>query len=220
MIRKSDWLLLFLILSTFVVGIIVYPQMPDQVPMHWNIQGEVDRYGGKFQGTFMLPLMILGLFFLFLLLPKLDPRKENYQGFKRTYGIIQWSIQFFLVVMYFLTLYHSLVPKNEIPKFLQISFAVPFLVSVLFIVLGNYMGKVKDNFFVGIRNPWTLSSKEVWYKTHRLASKLFVISGILGIIGSFFGGSIAFIMLLGPVILSVILPMIYSYVIYRKELKK
>ena len=79
------------------------------------------------------------------------------------------------------------------------------------------MGKIKDNFFIGIRTPWTLSSKEVWYKTHRLAGKLYVVSGILGIIGSFFEDIITFIMLLGPVIVFNIYLVVYSYFEYKKE---
>ncbi|WP_339063883.1 SdpI family protein [Tepidibacillus marianensis] len=217
--RKSDWILILLILSTFITGIALYSHMPDQVPIHWNLKGEVDGYAGKFQGTFMMPFLSLGMFLLFLFLPKLDPRKANYQDFRKTYEIILWAIQLFLIVIYYLTMYHAMVPAKDIPKYLQISFVVPLLVSILFIVLGNYMGKVKDNFFVGFRNPWTLSSKEVWYKTHRLGGKLFVISGILGIIGVFFGGTVAFILLLVPIILSSIVTMAYSYFVFQEEMK-
>lgn len=215
--RKSDWILLFLVLSTFLIGFLLYPQLPEQIPLHWNIKGEVDKYGDKWFGTFIIPGMNLLFFILFFILPKIDPRKENYQKFKQVYTIFRWSMHLFLVLLYLIILYYGIKGTKETPSYLEVSFIVPFFVSLLFIIIGNYLGKIKDNFFLGIRTPWTLSSKEVWYKTHRLASKLFVFSGLLGIIGSLFTGMVSFIMLMVPLMLSVIYTIIYSYTEYQKE---
>ncbi len=215
--KKMDWILLIFILSTFGIGFILYSQLPEQIPMHWNISGEVDRYEDKLMGILVMPGMNLVFFVLFLVLPKIDPRKENFQKFGQVYTIFRWMIHLFLAILYFLTLYHALKGPEEIPSFLRISFIVPFLVSLLILLIGNYLGKIKDNYFIGIRTPWTLSSKTVWYKTHRVASKLFVLSGILGMIGSFFQGTISFILLLVPLFASVIYITIYSYIAYRKE---
>jgi len=217
--KRSDWLLLLLILSTFILGFILYPKLPEQVPMHWNIHGEVDRYEDKLIGILAIPGMNLLFFLLFLVLPKVDPRKENYQKFNSVYTIFRWMIHLFLTVLYLIILYHALKGPEAIPAFLNISFIVPFFVSLLILLIGNYLGKIKDNFFIGIRTPWTLSSKEVWYKTHRVASKLFVLSGVLGMIGSFFQGIISFILLMVPLLSSVVYITIYSYVAYKKEQK-
>jgi len=218
--KKIDWAVLILIFSTFIIGIYLYPQLPEQMPIHWNINGEVDDYANKLFATFLLPTLNLGIFILFILLPKIDPRKENYQKFTGSYIIIRHSVHLFFVLIFFITIYQSLKGTEDIPKYLDVSFIVPFTVSILIIIMGNYMGKIKDNFFVGIKTPWTLSSKEVWYKTHRLTSKLYVISGIFGLIGSFFGGVISFIMLIVPLTASSFYAVLYSYLEYRKESNK
>ena len=217
--KRSDWFLLFVIMFSFLIGFYFYPKLPDQIPMHWNIQGEVDSYGGKLLGTTAIPGLNLVLFVLFILLPYIDPRKENYQKFSRVYTIFRWTMHLFFVILYLLTLVYALNEGKELPSYLSVSFVVPLFVSILFIIIGNYLGKIKDNFFIGIRTPWTLSSKEVWYKTHRLASRLFVLSGFLGLIGSFFQGMISFIMLMVPIMISTIYILIYSYLEYRKEKK-
>ncbi|KXG43120.1 SdpI family protein [Tepidibacillus decaturensis] len=217
--KKSDWFLLAIILSTFAIGLILSPQLPDQIPTHWNIQGEVDSYGEKWQAILLFPGLNLFLFFLFFVTPKIDPRKESYAKFAGVYIVFRWSIHLFLALIYLLTLLYAIKGADQIPNYLRVGFIVPFLVSVLFIIIGNYSGKIKDNYFIGIRTPWTLCSKEVWYKTHRLAGKLFVITGILGIIGSLFQGMIAFILLIGSLLISVGVITLYSYLQYQKEIK-
>ncbi len=217
--KKIDWFILTLILFTFAIGIYLYPRLPEQIPIHWNIKGEVDSYGSKLFGTFLLPTLNLVLFGMFLLLPKIDPRKENYQKFTGPYKIIRHTMHLFFVLLFFVTMYQSINISEDKIKFLEVDFIVPFTVSILIIIFGNYLGKIKDNFFVGVRTPWTLSSKDVWYKTHRLTSKLFVISGILGIIGSFIGGNLSFILLIIPILLSSLIAVLYSYFAYQKELK-
>jgi len=217
--KKIDWTILILILFTYIVGIYLYPKLPEQIPIHWNIEGEVDFYGGKLFGTFLIPTLNLFFFAMFVLLPKLDPRKENYQKFTGSYKIIRHTVHLFFILLFFVTMYNSLNVKEEMPKYLEISFIVPFTVSILLIILGNYLGKIKDNFFVGIKTPWTLSSKNVWYKTHRLASKLYVLSGILGLIGSFFNGTISAILLIVPILTSTVVIVFYSYFEYQKEIK-
>jgi len=216
--KKTDIFALSLIVFSFGIGIYLYPQLPDQMPMHWNTQGEIDTYGSKIYGTFLVPSINILLFFLFFYLPKIDPRKQNYEKFSDVYQMLRSIIIIFLSIIYLLTLYYSLNDMDNVPSYLKISFLIPMLVSILFILIGNYLGKVKDNYFVGIRTPWTLNSKEVWYKTHRIGAKLFVLSGVLGVIGSFFEGTISFIMLIGPILISVVYLFMYSYIEYKKEL--
>lgn len=217
--QKKDWILVLIILASFIVGVIYYPNIPEQMPMHWNIHGEVDNYMSKDIGVFLFPGINLMLFILLIVLPKIDPRKKNYEQFNRVYVILRWSIVLFFSIIYLATIFYSINDTEDIPELLEISFIVPFLVSILFIIIGNYMGKLKDNFFVGIRTPWTLSSKTVWSKTHRLGGKLFVLSGLLGMIGSFIGGNLAFILLIVPIMATAIFIIIYSYVIFQKETK-
>jgi len=220
MLKKSDWLLLAFIVFTLIAGISLYSSLPEQVPSHWNIKGEVDDYSNKFFAIFFFPGINFVLFVLLIVLPKIDPRKRNYEQFKGVYNIFRWIIHLFLGIIYLLTLIYAVWDSAAIPTFMQVSFIVPFLVSLLFIIIGNYLGKIKDNFFVGVRTPWTLSSKEVWLKTHRLTGKLFVLSGVIGMIGSFFGGTAGFIMLFIPIIATSLFSILYSYFAFQQEQKK
>lgn len=215
--KRSDWFLLGLILVSFIPSIIFYPKLPDQIPMHWNLSGEVDRYGDKLYGAFFSQGVNLFVFFLLLITPKIDPRKENYQKFQKAYTIFRWAFAITFIIISQLTLVYTLIDMENLPSYLDISFIIPILVSALLIVIGNYLGKIQHNYFVGIRTPWTLNSEKVWHKTHRLAGKLFVFTGISGIIGSFFAPIVTFAMLIGPVIITVVVTTLYSYLQFRKE---
>ncbi len=215
--KRSDWFLLSLILISFIPSILLYPKLPNQIPMHWNLAGEVDRYGDKLYGAFFSQGLNLFLFFLLLFTPKIDPRKENYLKFHKAYTILRWAMGIIFVIISQLILMYTVYDMKNMPSYLDISFVIPILVSMLFIIIGNYLGKIQHNYFVGIRNPWTLSNEKVWYKTHRLGGKLFVLSGVLGIIGAFFSSYVTFLMLIGPILITVVITTVYSYLQFRKE---
>jgi uncharacterized membrane protein len=197
-------------LATLAFGIYLYPQLPDKIPTHWNFQGEVDGWSGKAFGVFFFPLLNLILYPLMILLPRIDPRRQNYIYFSRAYAVIRVTLHFFFAIIYVI----SLLAALGYP--LEISFIVKFFVSLLFVVLGNYMGKIKHNYFVGIKTPWTLANEEVWYKTHRLAAPLWVAAGILGMVLSFFQQIWASYIMFGSIIVIVVIPMVFSYLFYRQ----
>ena len=149
---KQEWPLLAILLLTFLAAAAVYPMMPDQVPIHWNAAGQVDGYGSRAFGAFFLPVMNLGIYVLFLVLPKLDPRKENYAKFGSSYRFIRYTFHFFMVYIFVITLLASLGYGVSIDRL------VPIGVALLFIVLGNYMGKIRHNYFVGFAfpGPWPM----------------------------------------------------------------
>lgn len=208
---KREWPLLLILVVTLIAAIMVYPRMPEQVPIHWNAQGEVDNYGSRLFGTFLLPLLNILMYILFIILPKLDPKRANYSKFDSSYLTIRYSMHLFFALMFGVTAAVSLGYPVQIDKW------IPAGVAVLFIVLGNIMGRVRHNYFVGFRYPWTLANEEVWRRTHQFGAKLMVIGGFAALLGVIFTrGSVSFIVLMAGLLIPTIITTIYSYVIYKQ----
>ena len=210
--RTTTILVLIMIAATTVAGLLLWNRLPDQIASHWNINDQVDGYMPKFWGVFLLPLITLGMFLLFLLIPTIDPLKANIAQFREAFNLFIVLIVAFMLYLYSLTLVWSLGYDN-----FKMSGALLPALGLLFIVIGFMMRQAKRNFFIGIRTPWTLSSDAVWNETHRLGAVLFMISGALAFIGGFFGGSTAFWLMLAPLMISTIFLLVYSYVLYRRE---
>jgi len=183
--------------------------MPDQIASHWNAKGTVDSYMPKIVGLFLMPFVTLALFFLFLLIPSIDPLKNNIKKFRKYYNNFVLIIILFLFYIYLLT-----ILWNFNYKFNMTMMMIPVL-GVLFIYIGYIMKNLKRNWFIGIRTPWTLSSDKVWDKTHNLGSKLFMLSGIIILIGSFFEDYIFWFIFI-PIIITVLWTFIYSYLEWKK----
>lgn len=188
-----------------------FNKFPDVVPTHWNITGEVDGWSSRFIGAFIIPLIITICYIVFLLLPKIDPRKERYEQFMRPYKIIQNIILAFLLILYLLTSFSILGWPISIAK------VVPLMVGLLFIVLGNYFGKIKRNWFIGVKTPWTLSSEEIWNKTHRLSGKIFILGGFIFVFIPWLPVNLRMFLFIFVIILTTVLPIAYSYFLFRKN---
>jgi uncharacterized membrane protein len=212
--KATSILVLILIGLSMFAGAMLWNQLPEQMASHWDINDEVNGFIPKFWGVFLMPLITLAMLGLFLVLPGIDPLKENVAQFRESFNFFIALISAFMLYIHGLTLAWSLGYQN----FKMSAAMLPFLGS-LFIAIGLMLRKSKRNFFIGIRTPWTLSSDSVWDKTHQLGSVLFMASGALAIIGGFFGGTIAFLMMFVPLIGSSLLLVIYSYVLYRIETK-
>ena len=212
--KATSILVLILIGLSMLAGATLWNQLPEQMASHWNANDEVNGFMPKFWGVFLMPLITLAMLGLFLVLPGIDPLKENVAQFRESFNFFIALISAFMLYIHGLTLAWSLGYQN----FKMSAAMLPFLGS-LFIAIGLMLRKSKRNFFIGIRTPWTLSSDSVWDKTHQLGSVLFMASGALAIIGGFFGGTIAFLMMFVPLIGSSLLLVIYSYVLYRIETK-
>jgi uncharacterized membrane protein len=162
----------------------------------------------------MVPLMMLGMFLLFLVIPSIDPLKANIAQFREAFNL------FIVLIMAFMLYVHglSLVWNLGYTSFKMSTSMLPAM-GLLFIFIGFMLRKAKRNFFIGIRTPWTLSNDRVWDETHRIGSILFMASGILAFIGGIFGGMTAFWFLFVPLIGSTIFLLVYSYVLYQRETK-
>lgn len=207
--KKTNLIILFIIAVAFALAFYFYPQMPDQIASHWNTQGNVDNYIPKFWGLFLMPLISLGIFLFFLLIPKIDPLKKNIEKFRKYFDWFIVLIIAFLFYIYLLSLFWNLGYEFDIGIMM-----IP-AIAVLFCFIGIMLKQAKRNWFIGIRTPWTLSNSIVWGKTHKLGGKLFKISAIISLIGLFYRGYAIWFVLI-PALISVLYLIIYSYLEYKK----
>lgn len=182
------------------------------VPVHWNILGEPDRYGGKAEA--LLPLPVIGAFILLLMwgLPKLEPLRENIEASAKLWQTVMIGVLMILALLHgalILSVFGAQIPILD--------YATPAL-GLFFAALGNYLGKSRRNWFVGVRTPWTLSSDDVWEKTHRFAGRAFVAIGLIGVILPFLiGAKFAFIALVASIFLATLGTVVLSYILFRRE---
>lgn len=210
--NKLNLIAITVIVLSFLVGIISYQYLPEKIASHWNSLGEVDGYMSKFWGIFLIPFISVALFLLLYFIPKIDPLKENYKKFKTHYDSFILMMMLFMFYIYLLTMLWNFGIK------LNMNLSLIPALGFLFIYIGIILKNVKRNWFIGIRTPWTLSNDKIWDKTHRLGSKLFILSGIITILGIFFPNYMIWFILI-PIIFSSIICVIYSYLMYKKEKK-
>lgn len=210
--RTTTIVVLLMIVGATLAGLLLWNRLPDQMASHWNINDQVDGYMPRLWGVFLLPLITLGMFVLFLVVPAVDPLKANIAQFRQAFNLFLVLMVTFMIYLYGLTLAWNLGYTG-----FRMSGAMLPAIGLLFIFIGFMMRQAKRNFFIGIRTPWTLSSDTVWKETHRIGAVLFMISGALAFIGGFFGGTTAFWMMFTPIIGSTIFLLVYSYVIYQRE---
>lgn len=211
--RKATAVIIGLVFLSFVLSIYFYPQVPEQMATHWNSQGEVDGYMPKLWGLFFAPLMIMGLAIMFLIIPKIDPMKENIEKFRKYYD------RFIVILILFMVAVHLQILLWNIGIRISPNAVLPLGIGLLFYYIGVLTENAERNWFIGIRTPWTLSSDRVWKRTNRLGGKLFKIAGIAAVFGAFFP-EYAIYFILVPVIFVAVFTVIYSYVEYQKELKE
>ncbi|MGM0807132.1 MAG: SdpI family protein [Bacillota bacterium] len=207
--KKYGWSYLLIALSV-LIGVFAYPYLPDQMPMHWNIHGEVDGYWDKQYAAFFPPLLMIVLMALFIFMPRIDPKKENYKKFSSSYTIFITIMNVFFLLLQSMTISYGLGVN------IDISLVVNLGIGLLFIVLGNYLPRIKHNYFIGVRTPWTLANEKTWRKTHQLSGKLFVMAGILLVAISFLPGIYKFTGMLVVVLSTVLIATIASYVFFNR----
>ncbi|UTX17428.1 SdpI family protein [Bacillus velezensis] len=170
-----------IIVLTVFTWVCTYSSLPDNLATHWGLNGSANDYQTKANAMTMLIGIMIILYILMVLTPKIDP-KNNYKTFTRPYMAIFNTMFAVLFVINLMTILTGLGYD------LSISYLGNFIVGVIFMVFGNFIQIVKPNFFLGIRTPWTLSSERVWKDTHRVSSKIFVLAGILMMLAAFAAG--------------------------------
>jgi uncharacterized membrane protein len=211
---KTEILSILLIVFSLISSLYLFQQMPEQIPTHWNFKGEIDNWGSSSNHVLTINLVIIGLYLLFLILPCIDPHKRRYEQFKKIYHIFKNIMILFFAVIFFLT------NLNAGAYTINMNIYIPLMVGVLFMIIGNYMAKIKMNWFMGIKTPWTLSSEEVWNKTHRLGGKLFMLAGLLIAIDGFLPENYRIIVFIIAIAIILIGTIFGSYLIYLKNKKQ
>ena len=205
-------LILGIVLSiiAIVVGLTLEPQMPDPMAIHWDDQGQPNGYGSRFMGIWFTPLLTMGLTLILLGVPYIDPLKKNIELFRKQYYIF---ILIFVIFCFVIQI-SSLLSNLDI----QINFFIPLIpvIGGFIFYLGELLEKAKQNFFIGIRTPWTLADEQVWNETHRVAGRGLKISGLIAVLSLAFPNSAIWIMVL-PVVLVLVFSLGYSYFAYRKK---
>lgn len=199
-------------LLPIVFGLIIWEKLPEQIATHWGADGQADGYSGKAFAVFGMPCILaaLQLFVSFITLN--DPKRRNIH--KKPLTLVLWIIPVMSVLMNCMTYAVALGMKVDV------GIIVSILIGLLFIILGNYMPKLQQNYTVGIRIPWTLNSTENWNRTHRLGGKMFILGGFLLIITGFLGsvtgdfGALAAVIAIALICTGV--PAVYSFWLFKR----
>lgn len=194
-----------------ILTAVLYTSLPDQIPTHWGFNGSV-TYSGK-SSLWLLAALSPGITVMMKVMPKIDPRRENYKRFGKYYDLTVLTTVLILDLVFCVTLVEAVRPGT-----LSVSKVVTCAVGALFMVLGNVMPKFKSNFFAGARNPWTLSDPDVWTRTQRLSGQLFFILGlVLAVAGLFLPEVAMFVVLLIGVAVLITVPNLMSFLWYRQR---
>jgi len=178
--RRADLASLFMLLAVCGAAAWLYGSIPDPVPTHWNLSGQADGFTPKPWGVLIFPFLLAGVWVIFKLIPLVSPHGYRVDSFLRVVDILQVTVLGCLSVIA-IGAYLAAVGRADINTI------VPLTIGVLLIILGNYLGKLRRNFFLGIRTPWTLASEEVWNRTHRVGGYVFFFAGVVVGLGALAG---------------------------------
>lgn len=207
LVNKTTILTTVVCLIPVIVGIILYNKLPENIVVHWDSNGEPNGWAHKMVGTIVFPGILVLVNLLFPALLRTDPKYSNIN--EKTKHIIQWFIPIVAIFCSGVTLADALGVD------VKIALIAPMFMGLLFVIIGNYLPKMTQSYTVGIKLPWTLNSEENWNKTHRMAGFLWVIGGIAMIITGALGiGSSSIVVIL---FILVLVPVIFSYLLYRKN---
>jgi len=214
---KTEWLQLLILALPFCAVALLWDKLPARVPIHWNSHGQVNGYAGRTFGALFVPALNVGVTALVWFVCLIDPRVKRQDADTRARSLrafrtIRLIISSFLCAVALTILGISVGLPLDMPRIISVG------VGVMFIALGNIMGKLRPNYFVGVRTPWTLESVEVWGKTHRLAGKLMVLAGLLLLVSCLVLQPAIYIWIYLPLILTVAaVPIVYSFLLSKKH---
>ena len=210
MIKKNLKLLIvtsLVILLPILAGVALWDQLPDPMPSHWNAAGEIDGWSSKPFAVFGLPGLMLVIQWLCLLATGADPKKANHP--EKVLQLVLWIIPVLSVVM------HTFTYLIALGYGVRMEVMMPVFIGLIFVIIGNYMPKCKQNYTIGIKIPWTLDNEENWNKTHRFAGWMWTFCGVAIMLTGFLG---SFWIFLPIALVMVIVPVVYSYILHRRGL--
>lgn len=197
-------------------ALLSYPFLPKEIPFHFGVNGQIDSYQDKIS-IFLIPILIIGLLALEYIVPRIDPKRDNYKKFKRSYQQL-----FFYIICFFIVIYLMILLLSFNLIVININRVISIAVGLFLLLHGNLTPKIKTSYFMGLRLPWTLSSEDNWLQSHRFSGKAGVLNGIIIILAGLFApADLLFPIIMGSIFLYAGLSILYSYIYYiRRENKR
>jgi len=208
---KSELPSLLCLAAMFTLLAATWSSAPGRVPVHWDIRGEIDRYGTKVEGLLILPATAVVIYLLLRFLPLIDPHRANYERFATAYGVIRHGAVALLAVLYGLTI--AIVRGAAI----DMTVAVSSTLGLFFVATGAVMPTLRPNWFFGIRTPWTLSSELAWTRAHRVAGWVFIAAGLAIAAAGWIRTTASVIVFLAIVIVGILASTWVSYLAWRDD---
>lgn len=209
--KHKTWIIItsLITLLPMLAGVLLWDRLPEQMPTHWNVAGEIDGWSSRSFAVFGLPALLLGVHLLCVFATLSDPKNQDN------------NVKYFRLVLWISPVVSVLVNGLVYCAALGLEFSMeqimPIFIGALFIVLGNWMPKLKQNYTIGIKVPWVYYDEEIWNKTHRLGGKLWVATGVVILIAGLFNWFWAMLIALIP---AAVVPIVYSYWLYQKKYGK
>ncbi|CAG7644796.1 SdpI family protein [Paenibacillus allorhizosphaerae] len=205
--------LILLSISPAFGALLFYNQLPETMATHFGVDNEVN--GTMSRGALIITLILLGLLPVLMRVARyVDPKRANYRQFSKAFEVSRVGVTILLTVIGWMIIAYNLGNHVDMTK------VVMFVIGLFFAIMGNYLTQVKHNYMFGIRTPWTLANEEIWRKTHRLAGPLMMIGGVTSLITLFFSGLAAVLVFLIVILIASIIPVFYSYMLYKRNRTK
>lgn len=208
-----DTLIVLIGLLPIAAAVLLYDKLPDLLAVHFGIDGTANGFQGKLSFLLTISAVIMGVPLLMKVFRGIDPKTQNYEKFHGFYEMFRLLLTVLLGGVLAMTLAYNLGYIVNIQMFVMLA------IGVLWIIMGNYMARIRFNYFMGIRNAWTLANEEVWRKTHRMSGPLWMVSGLLILIGAFLPGIAAGWLLGIAIAVAIVIPTVYSYLAFRNLMR-
>jgi uncharacterized membrane protein len=209
--RAHAWYSALVIATAAALSAAVYPRLPDRMPVHWTFSGEADRFGTRIEGAWLVPAVMVAVWLVTRLLPRIDPRQANYAKMQSTYDFVVDAILTAMLAMHVVVLAAGLGHVVSMRRF------VPLLFGAFFVALGNVLPRTRPNWWFGVRTPWTLSSDRVWTRTHRVAGYAMTATGVVVLVSAVLPGVWPLVLAIAVAVIAAFWMVIYSYVVWRQE---
>lgn len=208
---RTEWPLWIVLAVMFAVAAVNWNAVPDRIPVHWGFGGQPDRWGGRFEGLLLVPLIATAVYVILLVAPRLDPARANYPSFAGAYTALR--VLTLLAMLAVQVVIVSIARGRPV----HVAVVIPLIVGALFAGIGSLLGRVRPNWFIGIRTPWTLSSAQSWERTHRVAATVFIGSGLLLMSTALTREAWYLIAVIVAIAVGVLGLVIYSYAVWKQD---